>query len=90
MIIEKTMTLPKAMNVLKQIPIDPGQQKAWAMQALQSAKTAQMKILQDYRSSPEIQEDEPARYSADDHHGIMSGLLDHYQSRGHGRGLARS
>ena len=81
LMIDKIRSLPEAMNALKLVPNDPGEQKAWVMTAVQNAQAAEKKIVQDYITQgpgPEP-ESEHGAWSQDNHKTHMDSVMSHYQ-----------
>ena len=84
LMIDKILSLPEAMNALKLVPNDPGEQKAWVMTAIQNAKMAEQKVVHDYIAQgpgPEPQSPQ-GPWSKDNHKDHMGAVMAHYQAGG--------
>lgn len=81
LMIDKILTLPEAMNALKLVPTDPGEQKAWVMKAVANAEAAQQKIVADYIAQGPGDEPESPHgpWSATSHRNHMDAMMGRYK-----------
>lgn len=79
LMIEKVLTLPEAMNALKLVPNEPGEQKAWVQSAVKNAEMAQMKLTDDYISQGPGDEPDNDPWSMDNHKTHMDSVMTRYK-----------